>query len=42
VKKDNKDTIGFILVINNIVKTKKQKIIHHDKLEDEFRSDKII
>jgi hypothetical protein len=40
VKKDNKDTICSHFGCKHIFKTKKQKLMHHDKLEDECRSDK--
>ena len=40
VKKDNKDTICFHFGCKHTFKTKKQKLMHHDKLEDECRNDK--
>jgi uncharacterized Zn-finger protein len=40
VIKNNKDTICSHLGCKHTFKTKKQKIMHHDKLEDECRSDK--
>ena len=40
VKKDNKDTICSHFGCKHTFKTKKQKLMHHDKLEDECRNDK--
>ena len=40
IKKNNKDTNCSHFGCKHIFKTKKQKIMHHDKLEDECRNDK--
>ena len=40
VKKNNKDTICFHLNCQYTCKTKKQKIMHHNKLEAQCRNDK--
>ena len=40
IKKENKDTICSHINCKHFFKTKKQKIMHHDKLEEECRSEK--